>query len=188
MSCFSISHLSAVNHRDWQAHMSPEERAMEGKNKLMYRRKSGGRGRERETALSPAERKYDKYDNWNDEILLLGSGFRYVPKGISPSITVIFSLSVPLYAQIYKHLAPTHTMQTNTKHILLTEWSNSTRWVVVRVKQEAINLKVAVYKPTGKVKKKYIYMKKTNKQKKNSVGSSGRTLSCEDRRCMAQGR
>jgi len=48
--------------------MSAEER----KNRLMYRGRRGGGeieregGRERETALSPAERemnKYDKYDN-----------------------------------------------------------------------------------------------------------------------------
>lgn len=60
MSCFSVGHLSAVNQRDWQAHMLPVERAMEGKNRLMYRRGSGrgkGRERERERALSPTGRK-----------------------------------------------------------------------------------------------------------------------------------
>ena len=100
MSCFSVGHLSAVNQHDWQAHMLPVERAMEGKNRLMYRRGSGrGRRRERERdSIKPnweKMNKYDKYDNWNDEILVLGIGFRYVPKEISPSFTVIFSLSVP---------------------------------------------------------------------------------------------
>lgn len=44
--------------------------------------------------------------------------------------------------------------------------------------EEVINLKAAIYKTTSKEKN----------NKKNSVSSSGRTLSCEDRRCMAQGR
>lgn len=69
MSCFSVGHLSAVNQHDWQTHMSPVERAMEGENRLMYRGRSGerGRGRRRERdSIKPGwekMNKYDKYDN-----------------------------------------------------------------------------------------------------------------------------
>lgn len=70
MSCFSVSHLSAVSHHDWQAHMSLVEIAMEGKkNRLMYRERSGERGREggeKRDGIKPGWKKmnkYDKYDN-----------------------------------------------------------------------------------------------------------------------------
>lgn len=66
MSCFSVGHLSAVNQHDWQVHVSPVERAMEGKNRLMYRGRSGGRGRRERDSIKPGwekMNKYDKYDN-----------------------------------------------------------------------------------------------------------------------------
>lgn len=183
MSCFSVGHLSAVNQREWQAHMSPVERAMEGKNRLMYRGSSRGRvmeGGER-ASIKPGWKKmnkYDKYDNWNDEILVLGIGFRCAPKGISPSFTVIFSLSVP-NTHTYKPWAPTHAcMQHKTQTFNVNIFFYQLGFCVCKTRrqQEVTDLRS---KPCYKVGEKI---------RKNCVGSSGRTLSCEDRRCMAQGR